>query len=221
MRRKRELQFGVLLLIIATLAFLLGWTNLFTVHSVSVSGSPSSDITKQVLQISDVHEGQKLARIEPRNIANKLQSAGINWIESVKISRNWITRSVKISLNARVPLAKTTEDAYLDQTGTIFTPPTPVSNNLPEIDGSDQAIRANLVSFYLNLPVEIKSKLQSLKATSTESYQITMRDGLKITWGANSNNELKIKIYKALLALPENSKIKSMDLSDPTKPTVK
>ena len=51
--------------------------------------------------------------------------------------------------------------------------------------------------------------------------QIQTSDGLRIIWGANSDNSLKIKIYKALLALPENSKIKLMDLSDPTKPTVK
>jgi hypothetical protein len=32
---------------------------------------------------------------------------------------------------------------------------------------------------------------------------------------------LKVKIYKALSELPENEKIKQMDVSDPTKPTVK
>jgi cell division septal protein FtsQ len=219
-RHKREVIFGSAILIIATLAFLLGWTNLFTVQAVSVTGSPNSELTKQVLQISNVHEGEKLARIEPRNIASKLQSAGINWIESIKISRNWFTRKVEIKLNARTPIAKA-GDSFIDQSGVLFTSPIAISAKLPEIYGGDQAIRSDLVAFYLSLPSDLKSKLSQLNASSAKNYQIQTSDGLRIIWGANSDNSLKIKIYKALLALPENSKIKLMDLSDPTKPTVK
>jgi hypothetical protein len=44
---------------------------------------------------------------------------------------------------------------------------------------------------------------------------------LEIRWGTNSDNELKLKVYKALLALPENSAIKRVDLSAPHAPIVK
>ena len=72
LRRRRELILGILLLIVASLAFLFGWTNLFTVKNVTVEGSPNSQITKQVLQIADIQKGEKLAGIEPRNISTML-----------------------------------------------------------------------------------------------------------------------------------------------------
>ena len=105
MRRKREFTLGIALLLIATLAFLFGWTNIFTVKGVSVSGSPNSQITKEVLRIADIKLGEKLARIEPRNITSNLALAGIDWIEKVNISRNWISRDVTINISARVPVA--------------------------------------------------------------------------------------------------------------------
>ena len=105
MRRKRELTLGIAILIIATLAFLFGWTNIFTVQGVSVSGSPNSQITKEVLRIADIKTGEKLARIEPRTISSNLALAGIDWIEKVGISRNWISRDVTIKISARIPIA--------------------------------------------------------------------------------------------------------------------
>ena len=105
MRHKREFALGLSILIIATLAFLFGWTNIFTVQKVSVNGSPNSEITKQVLQIADIQKGEKLARIEPRAISSNLALAGIDWIESINISRNWINRSVTINLAARDAIA--------------------------------------------------------------------------------------------------------------------
>ena len=91
MRHKREIAFGAAILVIASLAYLFGWTNIFTVQKISVAGSPNAQITKQVLQIADIKKGEKLARIEPRAISANLSLAGIDWIESVQISRNGIS----------------------------------------------------------------------------------------------------------------------------------
>ena len=132
MRRKRELTLGIALLLIATLAFLFGWTNIFTVQGVSVSGSPNSQITKEVLRIADIKPGEKLARIEPRTISSNLALAGIDWIEKVDISRNWISRKVSINISARVPVA-VSGDKYVDQSGVLFTSPVSLKGNLPTI----------------------------------------------------------------------------------------
>jgi hypothetical protein len=52
---------------------------------------------------------------------------------------------------------------------------------------------------------------------------ITQNKGknIEIRWGSDSENELKLKVYKALIALPENAKIKRVDVSAPTAPIVK
>jgi len=219
-RHKREVFLGSSILIIATLAFLFGWTNLFTVKSVSVSGSPNTQITKQVLLIADIKKGEKLARVEPRSISSKLALAGIDWIENVKISRNWINRNVNIDLSARVAIAKAGE-RYIDQGGVLFTSPVQVNEALVEIEAKDDAARAAAVELFLALPSELRNKIVTLSASTSNNFQFALNDDLKINWGSNSNTEVKVKIYKALIDLPENKKINQMDVSDPTKPTVK
>ncbi len=223
MRHKREVFLGITILVVATLAFLFGWTNLFTVKSVSVSGSPNSEITKQVLSIADIQKGEKLARVEPRNISSKLALAGIDWIKNVNVSRNWITRNVDINLNARVAIAFT-GDRYIDSEGILFTSPISIEKKLPEISAANTTSRVAAIGLYLSLPLDFSEKIVKLSTSSSNNFQLTLLDGktnLRINWGSNSNNGVKVRIYKALVALPENKKINQMDVSDPTKPTVK
>ena len=220
MRRKREIAIGAAILVIATLAFLFGWTNILTVKKISVSGSPNTQITKQVLQIADIQKGEKLARIEPRAIATNLSLAGIDWIESVQISRNWISRALTINLAARNAIA-ISGGKYVDAKGVLFTSPIEITKKLAEISAGNQSARSAAVDFYLSLPTEIQAKTSRINATSAKNFQLILDEKLRINWGDAANNSLKIKIYKALVALPENKKIKEMDVSDPSKPTVK
>jgi hypothetical protein len=44
---------------------------------------------------------------------------------------------------------------------------------------------------------------------------------LLVVWGSDIENDLKLKVYKALVALPENSKIMKIDLTEPQSPIVK
>ena len=147
MARKREFTFGIALLLIATLAFLFGWTNIFSVQDVSVSGSPNSQITKEVLRIADIKKGEKLARIEPRTISANLALAGIDWIEKVDISRNWISRDVTIRISARIPVA-ISGNKYVDQNGVLFTSPVALKSNLPTIQANNETARLAAVEFY-------------------------------------------------------------------------
>lgn len=220
---KKELLIGIIVFLISTLAYILGWTNIFTVQDISVTGSPTNEITAQVLQISDIQRGEKLARVEPRKISNNLALAGINWIESVDISRNWLTRKVAINLKARTPIA-ISGDKYLDKAGVIFTSPIVVSKDLVTIDASNFAARVAAVQFLQKLPQDFAKRIASISTTGqskSRSYEIALKNGLSISWGSDRDITLKIKIFKAILALPENKKITSMDLTDPTKPSVK
>ena len=220
MRRKRELFVGITILLIATLAFLFGWTNIFTVKSLAVEGSPNSQITKQVLQIADIRIGEKLARVEPRNISSKLSLSGIDWIKEVKVKRNWVSRNVTIKLDARVPVA-VSGNKFVDASGVLFTSPVAENKKLAQITAGSETSRAAAIELYLALPADLRNQVTAISASSTENFQITLDDNLQINWGGNSNTTVKIKIYMALIALPENKKITEMDVSDPTKPTVK
>lgn len=223
--QKRELTIGALLLALATLAYIFGWTNLFTVQGVSVSGSPNKEITAQVLQIADIQKGEKLARVEPRNISARLALAGINWIEGVKVSRNWLSRKVDINLKARIPIAISASDnRYIDEAGVLFNSPIKVEQALITVDAPNDTARSATVKFLGNLPEEIRSKLAKISTSQNSNFQtflLQQKNGMQISWGADGDSALKVKIYRALLALPENKKISFMDLSDPTKPSVK
>ena len=202
---KNGFLIGVIVFFISTLAYILGWTNIFTVQDMSVTGSPTNEITAQVLQISDIQRGEKLARVEPRKISNNLALAGINWIESVDISRNWLTRKVAINLKARTPIA-ISGDKYLDKAGVIFTSPIVVSKDLVTIDASNFAARVAAVQFLQKLPQDFAKGIASISTTGqskSRSYEITLKKGLTISWGSDRDITLKIKIFKAILALPE------------------
>lgn len=223
--QRRELTFGALLLALATLAYIFGWTNIFTVKDVSVSGSPTNEITAQVLKIADIQKGEKLARIEPRNISNRLALAGINWVEGVNISRNWFSRKVDINLKARIPIAISISDnRYIDEAGVLFESPIKVEQKLIQIDAPNYSARSATIKFLGALPNEIKGKLSMISTSqqsNAQNFILLAKDGLQISWGADRDNALKVKIFRALLAQPENKKIRYMDLIDPTKPSVR
>lgn len=226
MVRKREIIIGATILVIATLAFLLGWTNIFTVNKITVLGSPNISTTSEILRIAQIEKGEKMARIEPRKIESRLIQ-NLDWNESASISRNWLSREVRISLKARTAIASA-GGKYVDQNGVLFTLPTQLTGaemkrmeKLVAISANSKEARAAGIELYLALPVDFTSKIAKVVATSQSNFQLLQRDQIRVNWGANRDNALKIKIYQALLLMPENRKIKYMDLSNPIKPTVK
>lgn len=238
MVRKREIIIGVTILVIATAAYLFGWTNLFTVKNISISGAPNVQTTNAIMRISELKVGEKMARVEPRNIESKLASSGIGWLESVDISRNWFNGKVTLKLRAREAMA-ISGSQFVDVDGTLFTSPIDISESakakLPELIALNQTnqasssaakFRANGLSLYLELPKDFQAKIKQITVSSRDNFQFIVELGqkgreLKINWGSRRDTAVKTKIFNALIALPENKNINSMDLSEPTKPSVK
>lgn len=237
MVRKRELTIGIAIFLIATSAYLLGWTNLFSVRALQINGAPNEQIVKTVNKYSQVTVGEKMARVEPRSIESRLTSAGIDWLESVDISRSWVSGRVIITLKAREAIA-TVGEQFVDASGVLFKSPVTISTKMPELQGLTRKIRASAINLYQSLPADFKVRVLKITARSEDQFQLQvllenqLKDQLKdqqlkpekivrINWGSARDTEVKLKIYEALVALPENKDLKSMDLSDPTKPSVK
>ena len=207
----------IALSVVAVLAgstYILGYSSFFTVSSVEVIGS------KRVVNTGIV-KGQKLARVEPRAVATRLET--LSWIESVDISRNWINGKVTVELKQRTPIA-TFKNQVIDSTGTSFIPQGTTPAGLIEIQAGSIQDATKAVKFFMQLPTELKSSLTVVKVRVSGAFVlITENSGrkLEIRWGTDSENELKLKVYKALLALPENSAIKRVDVSAPHAPIVK
>jgi cell division protein FtsQ len=212
MNRRLALFASLALLTIAT--YILGWSSFFTVSSVEITG------TKTPLS-SDISKGEKLARIEPRAIAAKFET--LDWVAQAKVSRNWINGKVSIEITERTPVA-IFKNIVFDSNGNSFAIRGTPSSPLVQIQASDLVAAKKAVTFFTSLPVELKSALTVVKVRSSGSLVLEVNNAgknLEIRWGDDSDNELKLKVYKALIALPENASIQRVDVSAPHAPIVK
>lgn len=199
---------------LAAATYVLGYSSFFTVSSVEVIGS------KTAIN-SGVSIGQKLARVEPRAIAAKFET--LDWVESADVSRNWINGKVTIQITQRTPIA-IFNNQVIDSTGKSFQLRSTPSKPLVQIQAGDLQAAISAVEFFTSLPEDLKSALTVVKVRSTGAFVLEINNAgknLEIRWGTNTDNELKLKVYKALLALPENSAIKRVDVSAPHAPIVK
>ena len=210
----RRLILLISTVLLAAAAYVLGWSTLFTVSAIEINGS-----TTQLN--SGIVKGQKLARVEPRAIAAKFES--LDWVEDAQVSRNWISGKVRIDLTERTPVA-IYNNKVIDSNGKSFVLRTTPSRELVQIQAGDLTAATKAVMFFTSLPEDLKSGLSVVKVRSTGALVLVVNNSgknLEIRWGIDGDNELKLKVYKALSALPENASIKRVDVSAPHAPIVK
>ncbi len=213
MKKKRLIALLAIVLLTAA-SYVLGWSTLFTVSSVQIQG------TGIYLPIT-VKTGEKLARVEPRAVAASYEK--YDFIQDAKVSRNWLTGKVTIAIITRTPIAIYNNQA-IDQLGKAFIMREPAPESLPRIQAASTEAAIAAVDFFTSLPQEIKSAMIVLKVRSTGAYVLEVNAGdriVEVRWGDPTDNQLKAKVYMALLAQSENAKIKRMDLSAPHAPIVK
>jgi cell division septal protein FtsQ len=212
MNRRLLLLISAVLLSVVT--YVLGWSSLFTVSSVEITGS-STQLS------SGIVTGQKLARVEPRAVAARFEK--LDWVAKAKVSRNWINGKVSINLSERTPVA-IYNNVVIDSTGNSFVLRGSPSRNLVQIQAGDLSAAKKAVTFFTTLPADLKSTLTVVKVRSTGALVLVVNNAgknLEIRWGNDDENELKLKVYKALISLPENASIKRVDVSAPHAPIVK
>jgi cell division septal protein FtsQ len=211
---KRSLIAGLVIALLAVSTYVLGYSSFFTVSSVEVIGS-NRPINTGIVQ------GQKLARVEPRAIAAQLKK--LDWVKTTEISRNWINGKIVVELTSRTPIA-TYENKVIDSTAASFVPQGTRPEGLIQIQAASLEDAKKAVNFLTQLPEELKSSLTVVKVRGSGALVlITQNNGkaIEIRWGSNSENELKLKVYQALIALPENADVKRVDVSAPNAPIVK
>ena len=211
---------------LCALAYLLGWSSVFSVKSVEVSGAPTAAVQVEIEKKSQIEVGQKLARVNPQSVARKIEK--LPWIKEVTISRNWLSGIVAIEIRPREPLALFNSDQVPGQTidadGQLFSLPGFTDSNLPLISAKspESALKAN--ELFTQLPESFRSQITSMMATSTNTFTLnSIMDGrdIRIRWGDSQDMALKISVINELLQLPENERIKVIDVVAPHAPIVK
>jgi cell division protein FtsQ len=205
----------------AGLVYLFAWSSIFAVSTVAITGAPTAETEKSISQIANISTGQKLARVEPRAIAHRIED--LTWIKSVDISRNWINGEVEIVVTPRTPSAYF-NGATMDASGTIFTLPGFEGADLPRVSAPTPELGLSAIELFQSLPEDFKSKVISLSAQndSNIAMQIALNEReIRVLWGANEKSALKIEVINALVALEENQNIRRIDVSAPHAPIVK
>ena len=209
------------ILIFGALIYLFAWSSLFAVKSINVTGALPEVSATSLISKSNISIGEKMARIDPRSIEKNLEELG--WIKSASVDRDWLHGVVRLVITPRVPVGLFRGQA-LDASGTLFDFPGKPSPSLPVVSASSTQLGLEAIDLFTSLPESERSALISIGASSESSISSwQMVDGrrVKVMWGANKEIALKVSVYQALLALPENKKIVRVDLSAPHAPIVK
>jgi cell division septal protein FtsQ len=216
----------IAVVLLSGLAYLLGWSSIFSVKNVEISGAPTAAVQVEIEKKSQIEIGQKLARVNPQSVSRKIEK--LPWIDDVTISRNWLNGVVAIEIRSRQPLALFNSDQVPGQTidaeGQLFSLPGFNTSNLPVISARspESALKAN--ELFTQLPENFRSQITSMMATSTNTFTLnTIMDGreIRIRWGDSQDVALKISVITKLLQLPENKRIKLIDVVAPHAPIVK
>ena len=201
----------------ALLTYIIAWSTLFTVSKVVVTGAQQNAMQN----LSGVTIGEKLARVEPRAVARKLQEQ--LWIEGVEVSRNWINGTVTLQITPRKPIG-IFAGRFIDKSGTTFDIPGGSSESLPIVEAQTSENGLAAIELFKNIPEKLRTKIVTITAKNADSFELILDEGTRkvlLQWGTNSDLDLKIKVYEALIALKENSKIVTVDVSAPHAPIVK
>lgn len=211
----------VTVLIFTAMTYLFAWSPVFSVRTISVTGAPHEVSEKYLISKSKIFIGEKLSRIEPRSIERSLGE--ISWVKSVAVDRNWLKGDVTMTITSRVPVG-IYQGKAIDNSGTLFELPGENPRGLPVVSAGSPALGLEAISLFTNLPIDIRNATLSVSASnenSISSWQEVTGRKVKVMWGSSKDLDLKVTVLKALLALPENSSIRRVDLSAPHAPIVK
>lgn len=212
--KRHRLGIAIAIFVFVVAAYVLGWSTLLTVSSVEVTGT-------KTLITTEIKVGERLARVEPRSIVAEL--GRIKWIRNVEVSRNWISGKVTIAIVERTPIAIFNEQV-IDEEGVSFSLLNQNIQGLPHIQATDIDAAISAANFYNSLPKDFADDITTLKVVTGDSYSLDMSQGkrsIELLWGQDGENALKVRVYRALIARPENIEIFQIDLSAPHAPIVK
>ena len=219
-------QLAILVVVIAVLAYFLGWSSIFSVKKVEIAGAPTTAVQAEIENRSQIEVGQQLARVNPQSVARKIEK--LEWVKDVAISRNWLSGVVAIEISPRVPLAFFNSDQVpgqtIDEEGELFSLPGYTNPDLALISAKspDSALKAN--ELFTALPEKFRRSITLMMATSTNTFTLNSTlegRNIRIRWGDSQDMALKISVINSLLKLPENKQIKMIDVVAPHAPIVK
>lgn len=223
--------------LISLLAYLLGWSSLLAVKTISITGTSEPALIQSSIDASTpkISIGEPLARVDVQSLRRRILLN--QWVSSATIGRNWLHGELTVAVRERAPVASyqapdgTTH--YFEASGLDFLSPIkyPALPNISLNDPSTSAKErvARLLTTLHDKSSALLENAQSFTVTTARNgavalgmkVQISPTRTVTIRWGDGSDIALKIAIYQKLVTLKENAKAQIFDLSDPLSPITK
>ncbi len=165
--------------------------------------------------------GEKMARIESQKVSTALKT--YTWLDHATISRNWLKGIVTVRVRTRTPIAQF-QSHLVDQNGIVFDLPNIDTTHLPTITGTNIASAKFGTDLLSALPASMRTQISGILVRGNDWAILTIaarNRNLSVVWGDLTETSLKVKVYQALIALPENVKVTYVDVSAPHAPIVK
>lgn len=220
-RRRRWLRWVLAFLVLAlisTAVWLLGFSSVFATRQVNVVGVSVLNAA-QVRAAAAVPLGLPLARQDLDAVAARV--ANLVPVESVTVDRAW-PDAVDIRITERTPVVALRgigDFTLVDRAGVAFdqVPQLPAGVALAEADRSNRALLVSVGVVAQALPEELRAKVTGIRATTPSQLTVTMASGLVITWGTADQSALKAQIVAELLP----RKPRAVDVSSPHNPAIR
>ena len=164
-----------------------------------------------------------MARFESQSLARSL--AKYTWLDHSSVSRNWFKGVVTVRVWTRTPIAQF-QTHLVDNSGVIFDLPSLDTSHLPSITGASRASAKLAVNILIGLPIDLRMQVVAILVHGSDAAILsikspTLKRVLTVAWGDQTDMPLKVQVFRALIALPENSTITKIDLAAPHAPIVK
>lgn len=220
-RRRHRLRILVAVLVviaIAGIAWLVWFSSVLAVASVRVVGvehAADGAVADQVLRTAAVPIGVPLARFDAD--AAQQAVAALPWVASVDVRRGW-PNEVVIAVAERTAVARLDAGSgpqkAVDQDGVAFDPVGALDKRLPILDATGDGVKAS-VAVLATLPADLGRRVVSVRASSLDDVELTLRSGDLVRWGSADDADRKAEVLAALM----KRKADLYDVSAPGLPT--
>ena len=220
-RRKVWLVFLLVFTFLGSSSYVLGWSSLLSVKKVVVVGAPNPSEAFAIQH--NFHLGEKMARLESQKIVAALKT--YTWLDHASINRNWMKGIVTVHVWVRIAIAQF-QTHLVDDNGVVFDLPNIDTTHLPTITGANSTSAKFATDLLSALPLVMRTQVSGILVRGNDWAILTIADSsrnknLSVVWGDLTEIALKVKVYQALIALPENVKVTYVDVSAPHAPIVK
>lgn len=225
---------GVVLALVGAVVFLFGFSTVFEVEEVTVTGA-DGEIAQQAQSVAETNLGRPLARVDASGVEEAVLEDPR--IAGVDVSRDWPT-TLTLDLTLREPAlamikAGTRGFVLADADGVVF-------DTVEEAPAGVPKARVNITGDDLNpedlialqglraaLPESVRQEARDLTLAEPGVIQITIGN-IEVIWGDGSNGQLKGRALEALLeqeGIDPDAEVSAagpvvIDLTTPTTPVV-